>query len=183
MNTIVPADYFRAMRFRCAWAPCLFVIHGAFAQEGTDQLKSNSDKAQQVFENTIAKPAALEQVPKEELPVYPGGETALYAFISKETIYPEEAREQGITGKVFVQFIVEKDGRVDSVWLKRSAHPLLDAEALRVVQLADGWKPATQNDKPVRVQYMLPISFTMPAEDLEKIRKKAAKRAAKAKKD
>ena len=159
----------------CCSAPILF------AQEGTDPLKTNSDKAQQVFDNVTAKPEA--QVPKEELPVYPGGETALYAFISKETKYPEEAREQGITGKVFVQFIVEKDGSVDSVWVKRSAHPLLDAEALRVVQLADGWKPATQNDKPVRVQYMLPISFTMPAEDLEKIRKKAAKRAAKEKKD
>ncbi len=162
---------------------CCAMAGALLAQEGSDQLKSNSDKAQQVFDNTIAKPAAQEQVLKEELPVYPGGETALYAFISKETKYPEEAREQGITGKVFVQFIVEKDGNVDSVWVTRSAHPLLDAEALRVVQLIDGWKPATQNDKPVRVKYMLPISFTMPAEDLEKIRKKAAKRAAKEKKD
>ena len=60
---------------------------------------------------------------------------------------------------------------------------LLDAEALRVIKLMDGWKPATQNDKPVRVQYMLPISFTMPVEDVEKMRKKAAKRAAKEKND
>ncbi len=156
-------------------------VAALFAQEGTDLLKSNSDKAQQVFDNTTAKPTVQEQMPKEELPVYPGGETALYAFITKETKYPEEAREQGITGKVFVQFIVEKDGRVDSVWVKRSAHPLLDAEAVRVVQLADGWKPATQNDKPVRVTYMLPISFAMDPKELEKIRKKAAKRAAKGK--
>lgn len=151
------------------------------AQEGTDQLRMNADKAQEVFDNVIAKPASTEQGPKEELPVYPGGESALYAFISKETKYPEEAREQGITGKVFVQFIVEKDGNVDSVWVKRSAHPLLDAEAARVVQLIDGWKPATQNDKPVRVKYMLPISFTMDEKDLEKIRRKQAKRAAKGK--
>ena len=167
---------------------CLFVLAvlcgpGSSGQEPTEPLKQNSDKAQQVFDNTIAKPVGTEQVPNEKLPVYPGGETALYAFLKKETKYPEEAREQGITGKVFVQFIVEKDGSVDSVWVKRSAHPLLDAEAMRVVQRADGWNPVTQNDKPVRVQYMLPISFTMPAEDLEKIRKKAAKRAAKEKKD
>lgn len=161
----------------------IYVSAPLFAQEGTDQLKTNSDKAHQVFDNTIAKPAAQEQVPKEELPVYPGGEAALQAFLAKETKYPEEAREQGITGKVFVQFIVEKDGRVDSVWVKRSAHPLLDVEALRVVQLIDGWKPATQNDKPVRVTYMLPISFAMDQKDLEKIRKKAAKRAAKEQKD
>lgn len=146
-----------------------------------DQLKTNSDRAEQVYDGVMGKHPAQEQVPTEGMPVYPGGDAALYAFIRKETKYPEAAREQGIIGKVFVQFIVEKDGSVDSVWVKRSAHPLLDAEAVRVVQLADGWKPATQNDKPVRVKYMLPISFTMPAEDLEKIRKKAAKRAAKGK--
>ncbi len=162
----------------CVHSLCAVVV---CAQEGTDQLKTNSDKAQQVFDNTIGKSAVQEPVAKEELPVYPGGESALYAFISKETKYPEEAREQGITGKVFVQFIVEKDGSVDSVWVKRSAHPLLDAEALRVVQLMDGWKPATQNDKPVRVTYMLPISFAMDQKELEKIRKKEAKRAAKEK--
>ena len=82
---------------------------------------------------------------------------------------------------VFVQFIVEKNGQVDSVWIKRSAHPLLDAEALRVVALTDGWTPGSQNDKPVRVQYMLPISFTMDAKELEKILRKQAKRAAKGK--
>jgi hypothetical protein len=70
----------------------------ATAQEGTDQLKTNSDKAQQVFDNSIAKPEA--QVPKEKLPVYPGGEAALQAFLVKETKYPEEAREQGITSAV-----------------------------------------------------------------------------------
>mgnify|MGYP001459635177 CR=1 FL=1 len=74
---------------------CCAMAGALLAQEGSDQLKSNSDQAQQVFDNTIAKPAAQEQVLKEELPVYPGGETALYAFISKETKYPEEAREQG----------------------------------------------------------------------------------------
>ncbi len=160
---------------------CVFVLAvlcgpGSSGQEPTEPLKQNDDKAQQVFDSVIAKPAVQEQVPKEEMPVYPGGETALYAFLQKETKYPEEARDQGITGKVFVQFIVEKDGTVDSVWVKRSAHPLLDAEAMRVVQLMDGWKPATQNDKPVRVQYMLPISFAMDPKELEKIRKKAAKK-------
>lgn len=152
-----------------------------FAQEGADQLKQNADKAQQAFDSAIAKPAGQEQVPKEELPVYPGGEAALFAFIKKETEYPDAARDEGITGKVFVQFIVEKNGQVDSVWIKRSAHPLLDAEALRVVALTDGWTPGKQNDKPVRVQYMLPISFTMDAKALEKIRKKQARRAVKKK--
>ena len=152
-----------------------------FAQEGTDQLMQNADKAQQVFDSVIAKPAGQEHVPKEEMPIYPGGDAALYAFLKKETKYPDAARDEGITGKVFVQFIVEKNGDVDSVWIKRSAHPLLDTEAARVVALTDGWTPGKQNDKPVRVQYMLPINFTMDAKDLEKIRKKQARRAAKGK--
>ncbi len=165
------------------------IITGAFAcsvslacaQEGADQLKQNADKAQQVFDNTIEKPVVQEQGPKEEMPVFPGGEAALYAFLKKETKYPDAARDEGIVGKVFVQFIVEKDGRVDSVWVKRSVHPLLDAEALRVVSLLDGWTPGKQNDKPVRVHYMLPISFAMDAKDLERIRRKQARHAAKKK--
>ena len=162
--------------FLAAVSSCLA---SAFAQEGTDQLKSNSDKSQQVFDNTVGKPPAEEQARKEEMPVFPGGEAALYAFIHKETKYPKEARKRDITGKVFVQFIVEKDGSVDSVWVKRSAHPLLDAEAVRVVALADGWTPGKQNDKPVRCTYMLPISFELEMFDPERIRRKAAKRAAK----
>ena len=171
----------RTVRFACLFAFAIGRHLGAFAQEDTEQLKQNADKAQQAFDSAIAKPAGQQQVPKEELPVYPGGEAALFVFINKETKYPDAAREEGITGKVFVQFIVEKNGQVDSVWIKRSAHPLLDAEALRVVALTDGWTPGSQNDKPVRVQYMLPISFTMDAKELEKILRKQAKRAAKGK--
>ena len=80
-----------------------------------------------------------------------------------------------------VGFIIEKTGRVDSVWVQRSAHALLDAEAMRVVDAMPDWSPGTQDGKPVRVQYVLPISFTMDPAQLEKIRKKAAKRKAREK--
>lgn len=149
------------------------------AQEATDKLKSSSDKAQGVFEKVIGAPSAEPHAPVEVLPEYPGGTSALYQFVAKETKYPEEARDQGITGKVLVKFIVGKDGEVDSVSIMRGAHPLLDAEAMRVVGLLERWAPGTQDGKPVRVQYVLPITFDMPARDVEKNRKKAAKRAAK----
>lgn len=149
------------------------------AQEATDKLKTSSDKAQDVFDKVIGAPAAGAQLPVEVMPEYPGGTTALYQFVAKETKYPEEAREQGITGKVLVKFIVGKDGAVDSVSIMRGAHPLLDAEATRVVGSMQPWTPGTQDGKPVRVQYVLPITFDMPAQDLEKIRRKAAKKAAK----
>ncbi|MBL7983933.1 MAG: energy transducer TonB [Flavobacteriales bacterium] len=149
------------------------------AQEGTDQLKLNADKAQEVFDKASAKPGS--QVPKEELPQYPGGEPALYNYLKKGIKYPPQAQDQGITGKVYVGFIIEKTGRVDSVWVQRSAHALLDAEAMRVVDAMPDWSPGTQDGKPVRVQYVLPINFTMDPAQLEKIRKKAAKRKAREK--
>lgn len=159
---------------------CLVAVSGRVcAQEGTDQLRTNSDKAQQVFDNTTAKPGS--QVPKEELPQYPGGEPALYNYLKKGVKYPPQAQDQGITGKVYVGFIIEKTGRVDSVWVQRSAHALLDAEAMRVVDAMPDWSPGTQDGKPVRVQYVLPINFTMDPAQLEKIRKKAAKRKAREK--
>jgi protein TonB len=85
----------------------------------------------------------------------------------------------GFTGKVFVRFDVEKNGHVDSVVVVRGAHPLLNAEAVRVISAMPDWSPGRQGGKPVRKRYTLPISFTMPQKDLDRIRKKQAKRAAK----
>ncbi len=154
----------------------------AFAQESTDKLRSTSDKAQDLFDSGFAGSSPTDPVHVEEMPEYPGGQDALLQFISKETKYPAEALEQGITGKVLVQFIVEKSGKVDSVLIKGSVHPLLDAEALRVVGSLGDWVPGTQDGKSVPVKFILPISFTIPSGDLERIRKKAAKKAAKARK-
>ncbi len=149
-----------------------------FAQEATDKLKSTSDNAQDVFEQVIRQPASDKHMPVEVMPEYPGGTAALYQFVSQKTKYPEEARELGITGKVLVKFIVAKDGGVDSVSIMRGAHPLLDAEAMRVVGLMARWTPGTQDGKPVRVQYVLPINFDIPTKDLERLRRKAAKKVA-----
>ena len=154
----------------------------AFAQESTDKLRSSSDNVQDLFDRGFAGSTSTERAHVEELPEYPGGQEALLQFISKETKYPTEALGQGITGKVLVQFIVEKSGKVDSVLIKRSAHPLLDREALRVVGSLGDWVPGTQDGKAVPVKFILPISFTLPSGDLERIRKKAAKKAAKARK-
>lgn len=148
------------------------------AQSGTDPLRQDADKAQQVFDRTVA-PTDSTLANHQEMPVFPGGEVGLRKFLKEQSVYPPEAKAQGITGKVFVRFLVETDGRVDSVSILRGAHPLLDAEALRVVRLADGWEPGRMNGKPVRVTYTLPISFDMDPKVAERLRRKAAKRAAK----
>ncbi|MBK7129370.1 MAG: energy transducer TonB [Crocinitomicaceae bacterium] len=97
----------------------------------------------------------------EIMPEFIGGADALDDFIKKNIKYPAEAKEQGIQGKVYVQFVVEKDGTVTNVTVRRGAHTLLDNEAVRVVKLMPAWKPGTMRGKKVRVRYTLPITFSL----------------------
>jgi len=95
----------------------------------------------------------------ESAPEYPGGINKFYEHITKNLKYPEVARLLGITGKVFVQFIIEKDGSVGEVKPVRGIGAGCDAEAVRVLESSEKWKPAIQNSRPVRVLYTIPISF------------------------
>ena len=79
----------------------------------------------------------------------------------KNIKYPKEAIEANITGKVFVQFVIEKDGSITNAKIARSASTLLDAEALRIVNNMPQWIPGKQRGKVVRVAYTLPISFSL----------------------
>lgn len=75
--------------------------------------------------------------------------------------YPMIAQENNIQGKVFVQFVIEKDGSVSDVKVARSVDPSLDKEAIRVVKAMPKWKPGKQRGKPVRVSYTVPINFQL----------------------
>jgi periplasmic protein TonB len=97
----------------------------------------------------------------EEMPEFPGGEAALRAFIAKSINYPVIAQENGVQGKVYVSFIVDKDGGISDAKIARSVDPSLDKEALRVVNTLPKWKPGKQRGKPVRVSYTVPISFVL----------------------
>ena len=97
----------------------------------------------------------------EDKPVFPGGEAALLKYIAKHTRYPEIAKENGITGRVFVQFVINKKGEVTNVELIRGVDPYLDAEALRVVKSLPNWAPGKQRGKPVKVSYQVPIKFKL----------------------
>jgi TonB family protein len=100
----------------------------------------------------------------EVMPKYPGGNDAMYAFLGENIKYPEKAQKEGISGRVYVTFVVEKDGSVSNVEVLRGAEASLDKEALRVVKLMPKWEPGTQKGKPVRVQYNLPIKFSLNKE-------------------
>jgi periplasmic protein TonB len=98
----------------------------------------------------------------EEMPEFPdGGEAGLRAFIAKSIEYPVIAQENGIQGKVYVTFVVDKDGSISEAKVIRGVDPSLDKEALRVVNSLPKWKPGKQRGKPVRVSYTVPISFVL----------------------
>ncbi len=114
--------------------------------------------------NKTASAASNGQVYKEvdELPVFPGGDQAILNFIAENTVYPEEAKLNSITGRVLVKFIVETDGSVSGVAIDKSVDPILDAEAVRVVSsLPKFEKPGIKAGEKVRVWYMLPITFAL----------------------
>ena len=97
----------------------------------------------------------------EEMPQYPGGENALMDYVSKNVVYPKEAQEKGISGRVFVGFIVEKDGSVNEVKVLRGIGGGCDEESVRVIKSMPKWKPGKMKGKPVRVSYMMPIIFKL----------------------
>jgi len=97
----------------------------------------------------------------ESMPAFPGGEAAMRAFLGKHLKYPEMAKQVGISGKVYVTFVVEKDGSITDVSLLRGIGGGCDEEAIRVVSMMPKWKPGLQRTHAVRVQFVLDIKFTL----------------------
>ena len=108
---------------------------------------------------------------------YPGGIGALMQFIQTETQYPPEAMAENIQGTVLVEFIVDKEGNVTNVNVLKSAHPLLDAEAVRVCRAMPQWTPAQDGEgKYVKSTYQLPFTFEFYDGKKAKKAKKKGKR-------
>ena len=97
----------------------------------------------------------------EEMPQYPGGEKAMMEYVAKSVEYPQEARDKEISGRVFVSFVIEKDGSVSNIEMKRGIGGGCDEEAVRVIKGMPKWKPGKMKGEPVRVSYMMPINFKL----------------------
>lgn len=98
----------------------------------------------------------------EKMPEFPGGQQAMFKFISDNLKYPTIAQENGIQGRVICQFIVNKDGSISGVEVIRSGgDPSLDKEAIRIIKSMPKWKLGYQRGKPVRVKYTVPINFKL----------------------
>ncbi|HEY4327841.1 MAG TPA: energy transducer TonB [Mucilaginibacter sp.] len=97
----------------------------------------------------------------EEMPMPVGGESAWAKFLNRNLRFPGEAQERGVSGRVILSFIIEKDGSLSNIEVVHIAGYGFDEEALRVLKLAKPWKPGKQNGQLVRVKYNIPINFQL----------------------
>ena len=137
---------------------------GAFDVKGNDEEGGTVLKA--VEEIATPEPPKHEEENKvfdvvEQMPSFPGGPSALMAYLSSHVKYPAVAEENGLQGRVTVQFVVEKDGSVTDVKTMKSVDPSLDREAERVVRSMPKWIPGKQNGSAVRVKYFVPVVFRL----------------------
>ncbi len=143
----------------------------AIVDNAANVLEANIASAEENNERYVIKapPAIIEEVVieteivdfAEKMPEFPGGSKAMMAFLNKNTNYPVIPRDNGIQGRVIVQFVVERDGTISNLTVARSVDPYLDKEAIRVVTSMPKWSPGKQNGKPVRVKYTLPVYFKL----------------------
>ena len=144
------------------------VKNDANIQESTIQASDDTKKAvevkytpvQQVVEEEEPEEEQIFQV-VEEMPEFPGGMAECLKFLSKNIKYPTISQENGVQGRVIIQFVVNRDGSIVDPQVVRGVDPYLDKEALRVVSSMPKWKPGKQRGKPVRVKYTVPVTFRL----------------------
>ena len=125
-----------------------------------DEPVGNSDVKQVTEEDPNKIFTSVEQSPE-----FPGGEAAFGKYLLKNVRYPAIAKENNVQGKVFLNFVVEKDGSVTDIKVVRGIGSGCDDEAIRVLKNSPHWKPGIQNGRAVRVYYTVPISFALAQED------------------
>jgi protein TonB len=122
-------------------------IDVADLDKGTDQIVNDDDAPPVTF--------------VENMPDFPGGEAARQKFLGENVKYPSIARESNIEGTIYVQFVVERNGKITNIQLKHGIGGGCDEEALRVVRKMPNWNPGRQNGQTTRVQFIMPIKFTL----------------------
>lgn len=95
------------------------------------------------------------------MPAFIGGEHALRAYIQESLQYPENGVRKGLEGTVIVSYYINPDGSIEKITIKESAGEELDTAAIKIVKGMPNWKPAVNNGTPIRVKYLLPITFEL----------------------
>lgn len=140
-------------------------------RDGPAQQEKELVKPQTDAPNEADSPPSSSQVQEEEpkpiftvvevMPEYPGGANEMMKFLAENIKYPTVDGENGISGRVYVTFIVEKTGLISNVTILRGIGAGCDEEAIRVIKMMPKWKPGTQRGQAVRVQYNVPIKFAL----------------------
>lgn len=138
----------------------------ADTEQARDSLVPFQEKEQDAVATSVDEPAKAPtagQVGDASYvdPSFPGGDVACMKWLSENVTYPAEAVEKGIKGKVIVQFVVTKEGKIADAEVARSVDPLLDAEALRAIRSMPDWEPAKRDGQNIAVKYSLPIAFSL----------------------
>lgn len=149
----------------------LITLNSCLSKEKKSDESTTTETVGSLPETPAASPeAATEEkeevfVVVEEQPLYPGGNSAMMKFLADNIKYPVEAQEKGIQGRVITNFLVEKDGSLSDVRIVRGIDPLLDNEAIRVIQTMPRWNPGRQKGREVSVRFTLPVVFRLQEDD------------------
>jgi protein TonB len=144
----------------------LNVVDNDQAESDID-INSESDEKTEIvvdmgsFDETEEEVEPISFAVVEQKPLFPGGESALLKYIAENTNYPEIAKDNGIQGTVYIQFVIDATGSVTQVTPARPGDPYLDKEAMRIVSTLPQWSPGKQRGKPVPVTYIVPIKFKL----------------------
>ncbi|GHS85058.1 protein TonB [Bacteroidia bacterium] len=139
-------------------------------KEIENEIDINADDDQKNAADTYVEPIVTEEKEEvemtifqvvEENPGYPGGEEARQLYLTSNIKYPAIARESGISGTIYLTFVVERDGSITDVQVLRGIGGGCDEEALRVTKNMPKWSPGKQRGKPVRVQFTMPVKFVL----------------------
>ncbi len=123
-----------------------------------------------LFAHAQTLPPLPEEIDYEEVynmadvgqkPEFPKGESGLFRYLSENIRYPAMAREDGISGRVTINFVISKTGEIKDIELVQSLREDCDEEAIRIVRNMPKWSPGRINDKPVNVRYTLPVNYTL----------------------
>lgn len=130
----------------------------------TDVDFAEFDESTEIVQQVVVKEEEIVEeeifVTAETMPSFMGGDLSVFRnWVQKQLNYPPIAQENGIQGKVIIQFVVEKDGRLTNVQVLSTPDRSLSEEAVRVLQLSPRWSPGKQRNQPVRIKYTLPVDF------------------------
>ena len=160
--------FVKTYRFEARMEACEPSVKDVTLEKGSDvtitlDMPKQETTEVETVETMVKEEVVEEEVLKvvEEMPVFPGGAGKMKEYIAKNIVYPTYAIENGIQGRVFVTFVVERDGSISNVKAMRGIGFGCDEEAIRVIQSMPKWKPARQRGETVRCSYTIPIVFKM----------------------